>query len=108
MTAILKAEAAREAAFSKFDTNKTLLTSFMSGRGGTGGSGGGGDVEMEDAEADFLNVLNIPAFGDFKRMWVDMYFGEVSDRSKRCEMAIDTGKRVMNSMYPLLELNSLL
>lgn len=97
LSEVLKAESQREMNFSR-STKRTLLTSFMSGSGGVSSHGGGA---AEDAEEDFLNVLNIPAFGNFTRMWIDVYFGR-KKRSAACELLIDSGKRVMSDIYPLL------
>lgn len=97
LSEVLEAEAQREMDFLR-SIKRTLLTSFMSGRG----VNANGDGATEDAEEDILSVLNIPAFGNFTRMWIDVHFGDIKKRSGVCELLIDSGKRAMSKVYPFL------
>lgn len=94
---VLELEEAREKRFLQAAKKQTLVTSFMTGgdkSGSTAADAAGGDPLVEEFKISFMNVLNIPAFGNFSRMWIDVYFGK-DPRSAPIQLIVDTGSSLI-------------
>ncbi|KAL5478693.1 hypothetical protein ACEPAI_1970 [Sanghuangporus weigelae] len=95
---ILKNDRERDVAFQKFITKSSrnrLITSYMP-ESSAAGQGGDDDGDIEDvpvANVNYLNMLNLNAFGNFSRMYTEITFGE-NPASTPVEALIDTGSAV--------------
>ncbi|KAL5510969.1 hypothetical protein ACEPAG_3688 [Sanghuangporus baumii] len=95
---ILKNDRERDVAFQNFITKSSrnrLITSYMP-ESSAAGQSEDDDEDIEDvpvANVNYLNMLNLSAFGNFSRMYTEITFGE-NPASAPVEALIDTGSAV--------------
>ena len=85
---IIKLEKKREAKFKEFlKSRNALKTSFMPNNDDDGAG------NERTASPDYMNFLNLEAFGDYGRMYTEVSFGE-NPGSEPVDLVIDTGSAV--------------